>query len=197
MISSDIAFTPSVKAIQQQKGSRAAYRRMEEGGGWQTEVTADLAAFLAEQRTAYLATVNADGQPYIQHRGGPAGFIRTLDAHTLGFADYRGNRQFITLGNLADNPKAHLFVMDYVHRRRVKIWGTLEAVEGDEAFVKSLMPQGYKATPERALLFHVAAWDSNCPQHIPMMIPADDVAAALAERDAKIAALTAKLENMR
>lgn len=197
MISSDIAFTPSVKAIQQQKGSRAAYRRMEEGGGWQTEVTADLAAFLAEQRTAYLATVNADGQPYIQHRGGPAGFIRTLDAHTLGFADYRGNRQYITLGNLADNPKAHLFVMDYVHRRRVKIWGTLEAVEGDAALLQSLMPQGYKATPERALLFRVAAWDSNCPQHIPMMIPADDVAAALAERDAKIAELTAKLESLR
>jgi uncharacterized protein len=197
MISSDIAFTPSVKSIQQQKGSRAAYRRMEEAGGWQTEVTADLAAFLAEQRTAYLATVNADGQPYIQHRGGPAGFIRTLDAHTLGFADYRGNRQYITLGNLADNPKAHLFVMDYVHRRRVKIWGTLEAVEGDAVLLQSLMPQGYKATPERALLFRVAAWDSNCPQHIPMMIPADDVAAALAERDAKIAELTAKLENMR
>ncbi len=197
MISSDIAFTASVKAIQQQKGSRAAYRRMEEAGGWQTKVSADLAAFLAEQRTAYLATVNADGQPYIQHRGGPAGFIRTLDAHTLGFADYRGNRQYITLGNLADNPKAHLFVMDYVHRRRVKIWGTLEAVEGDDALLQSLMPQGYKATPERALLFRVAAWDSNCPQHIPMMIPADDVAAALAERDAKIAELTAKLENMR
>jgi len=197
MISSDIAFTRSVKSIQQQKGSRAAYRRMEEAGGWQTEVTADLAAFLAEQRTAYLATVNADGQPYIQHRGGPAGFIRTLDAHTLGFADYRGNRQYITLGNLADNPKAHLFVMDYVHRRRVKIWGTLEAVEGDAVLLQSLMPQGYKATPERALLFRVAAWDSNCPQHIPMMIPADDVAAALAERDAKIAELTAKLENMR
>jgi uncharacterized protein len=197
MISSDIAFTPSVKSIQQQKGSRAAYRRMEEAGGWQTEVTADLAAFLAEQRTAYLATVNTDGQPYIQHRGGPAGFIRTLDAHTLGFADYSGNRQYITLGNLADNPKAHLFVMDYVHRRRVKIWGTLEAVEGDAVLLQSLMPQGYKATPERALLFRVAAWDSNCPQHIPMMIPADDVAAALAERDAKIAELTAKLENMR
>ena len=197
MISSDIAFTPSVKSIQQQKGSRAAYRRMEEAGGWQTEVSADLAAFLAEQRTAYLATVNADGQPYIQHRGGPAGFIRTLDAHTLGFADYRGNRQYITLGNLADNPKAHLFVMDYVHRRRVKLWGTLEAIEGDEAMLLSLMPQGYKATPERALLFRVAAWDSNCPQHIPMMIPADDVAAALAERDAKIAELTAKIENMR
>ncbi|MFN7194122.1 MAG: hypothetical protein ACK5U4_22005, partial [Rhodospirillales bacterium] len=95
------------------------------------------------------------------------------------------------------NPKAHLFVMDYVHRRRVKIWGTLEAIEGDAVLLQSLMPQGYKATPERALLFRVAAWDSNCPQHIPMMIPADDVAAALAERDAKIAELTAKLENMR
>ena len=197
MIPSDIAFTPSVKAIQQQKGSRAAYRRMEEGGGWQTEVSADLAAFLAAQRSAYLATVNGDGQPYIQHRGGPPGFIRTLDAHTLGFADYRGNRQYITLGNIADNPKAHLFVMDYAHRRRVKIWGTLEAVEGDAALLESLMPNGYQATAERALLFRVAAWDSNCPQHIPMMIPAEDVAAALAERDAKIAMLTAKLEIMR
>jgi len=197
MIPSDIAFTPSVKAIQQQKGSRAAYRRMEEGGGWQTEVSADLAAFLAAQRSAYLATVNGDGQPYIQHRGGPPGFIRTLDAHTLGFADYRGNRQYITLGNIADNPKAHLFVMDYAHRRRVKIWGTLEAVEGDAALLESLMPNGYQATAERALLFRVAAWDSNCPQHIPMMIPAEDAAAALAERDAKIAMLTAKLEIMR
>jgi hypothetical protein len=197
MIPSDIAFTPSVKAIQQQKGSRAAYRRMEEGGGWQTEVSADLAAFLAAQRSAYLATVNGDGQPYIQHRGGPPGFIRTLDAHTLGFADYRGNRQYITLGNIADNPKAHLFVMDYAHRRRVKIWGTLEAVEGDAALLESLMPNGYQATAERVLLFRVAAWDSNCPQHIPMMIPAEDVAAALAERDAKIAMLTAKLEIMR
>jgi predicted pyridoxine 5'-phosphate oxidase superfamily flavin-nucleotide-binding protein len=197
MNSSDIAFTPSVKAIQQQKGSRAAYRRMEEGGGWQTEVSDDLAAFLSEQRTAYLATVNAEGQPYIQHRGGPPGFIRVLDARTLGLADYRGNRQYITLGNLADNSKAHLFVMDYVHRRRVKIWGTLEAVEGDEELLRNLMPQGYEATPERALLFRVAAWDSNCPQHIPMMIPADDVAAALAERDAKIAELAAKLEAAR
>jgi uncharacterized protein len=195
MISSDIAFTPSVKAIQQAKGSRAAYRRMEESGGWQTEITRDLQDFLALQRTAYLATVNADGQPYIQHRGGPPGFIRTLDAHTLGFADYRGNRQYITLGNLGDNAKAHLFVMDYAHRRRVKIWGTLEAVEGDDALLERLMPHGYKATPERALLFRVAAWDSNCPQHIPMMIPAEDVAAALAERDAKIAELTAKLES--
>jgi uncharacterized protein len=193
MIPSDIAFTPSVKAQQTRKGSRAAYRRMEEGGGWQTTVTPDLAAFLAEQRTAFLATVNADGQPYIQHRGGPPGFLRALDANTLGFADYSGNRQYVTLGNLADNPKAHLFVIDYAHRRRVKIWGTLAAVEDDAELLGSLMPKGYKAVPERALLFTVKAWDANCPQHIPMMLPADDVSAALAERDAKIAELEARL----
>jgi len=193
MVPSDIAFTPSVKAQQTRKGSRAAYRRMEEGGGWQTSVTPDLAAFLAQQRTAFLATVNADGQPYIQHRGGPPGFIRVLDANTLGFADYSGNRQYVTLGNLADNPKAHLFAIDYAHRRRVKMWGTLAAVEDDPALLESLMPAGYKATPERALLFTLKAWDANCPQHIPMLLPADDVAAALAERDAKIAALEAQL----
>lgn len=197
MIPSDIAFTPSVKAQQAKKGSRAAYRRMEEGGGWQTSVTPDLAAFLAAQRTAFLATVNADGQPYIQHRGGPPGFIRALDAHTLGFADYSGNRQYVTLGNLADNPKAHLFAIDYAHRRRVKIWGTLAAVEDDPALLERLMPERYKATPERALLFTVKAWDANCPQHIPLLLPADDVAAALAERDEKIAALEAKLAARR
>ena len=197
MIPSDIAFTPSVKAQQAKKGSRAAYRRMEEGGGWQTSVTPDLAAFLAAQRTAFLATVNADGQPYIQHRGGPPGFIRALDAHTLGFADYSGHRQYVTLGNLADNPKAHLFAIDYAHRRRVKIWGTLAAVEDDPALLERLMPERYKATPERALLFTVKAWDANCPQHIPLLLPADDVAAALAERDEKIAALEAKLAARR
>jgi uncharacterized protein len=197
MIPSDIAFTPSVKAQQTRKGSRAAYRRMEEGGGWQTTVTPDLAAFLAEQRTAFLATVNADGQPYIQHRGGPPGFLRALDANTLGFADYNGNRQYVTLGNLADNPKAHLFVIDYAHRRRVKIWGTLAAVEDDADLIEKLMPKGYKAVPERALLFTVKAWDANCPKHIPMMLPADDVSAALAERDAKIAELEARLAGRR
>jgi predicted pyridoxine 5'-phosphate oxidase superfamily flavin-nucleotide-binding protein len=191
--SSDIAFTPAVKAIQARKGSRAAYARMEEAGGWRTEITPDLAAFLAAQTSAFLATANAAGQPYIQHRGGPPGFLVPLDARTIGFADFRGNRQYITLGNVAENPKAHLFLIDYANRRRIKLWGTLRAVEDDPALVARLMPPGYAAKPERALLFDVAAWDANCPQHIPQRFEAADVAEALAVRDRRIAELEAAL----
>src|SRR5262249_39808587 len=131
--SSDIAFTPSVKAVQARKGSRDAYARMEERGSWKTEITPDLAEFIAAQTSVFFATANRDGQPYIQHRGGPPGFLRVLDDHTIAFADYKGNRQFITQGNLADNPKAYLFLIDYAQRRRVKIWGTASVVEGDAA----------------------------------------------------------------
>jgi predicted pyridoxine 5'-phosphate oxidase superfamily flavin-nucleotide-binding protein len=191
--SSDIAFTPAVKAIQARKGSRDAYARMERSGGWSTQITPDLAAFLAAQTSAFLATANADGQPYIQHRGGPPGFLVPLDARTIGFADFRGNRQYVTLGNVAENPKAHLFLIDYANRRRVKIWGTLRAVEDDAALVARLMPPGYAAKPERALLFAVAAWDANCPQHIPQRFEAADVAEALAARDRRIAELEAAL----
>ncbi len=193
---SDIAFTPSVKAIQEQKGSRQAYARMEQKGSWATAITPDLAAFIAHQTTAFIATANASGQPYIQHRGGPAGFLRIIDERTIGFADYAGNRQYITLGNLADNPKAHLFLIDFAHRRRVKIWGTARAVEGDEALVSSLMPENYEARPERAILFHVLAWDANCPSHILQRIDLDDVTAAIAERDRRIAELEARLANL-
>ena len=192
-IPSDIAFTDTVKAIQQKHGSRATYARMEAGAGWKTEVTADLADFLAEQQSVFLATVNADGQPYIQHRGGPKGFLRVIDAHTLGFADYRGNRQYISLGNLAESPKAHLFLIDYVHQRRVKIWGEARVVEDDPALVARLMPEGYDAKPERAIVFRITAWDANCPQHIPQRLEAADVEAALAARDQRIAELEAKL----
>ena len=151
-------------------------------------------AFLAETRTAcLLATATADGQPYIQHRGGPKGFIKILDKNTLAFADYSGNRQYITQGNLSENPKAHIFVMDYAHRRRVKIWGEARVVDDDPALMKSLMPQGYKARPEQVILFKIAAWDTNCPQHIPQKFDAADVAAALASRDARIAELEAEL----
>ena len=131
--SSDVAFTPAVKSIQSRKGSRAAYARVEEHGGWRTEVDADLTAFLAAQDGMYLATATADGQPYIQHRGGPKGFIRILDKNTLAFADYSVNRQYITQGNLSENPKAHIFLMDYAHRRRVKIWGEARVVDDDPA----------------------------------------------------------------
>jgi uncharacterized protein len=193
--SSDVAFTPTVKAIQTRKGSRQAYARMEEGGAWQTRITADLASFIAEQTSVFLATVNAQGQPYIQHRGGPAGFLRVIDEQTLGFVDYAGNRQYISSGNLAENPKAHLFLMDYAHQRRIKIWGKAKVVEGDAALVQQLMPVGYKARPEQVILFHVSAWDANCPQHIPLRMEATDIERAMNARDARIRELEALLGN--
>lgn len=195
--SSDIAFTPSVKAIQAERGSRAAYERMEHGGGFRTEITPDLTTFVAGVDTAYLATANAKGQPYVQHRGGPKGFIRVLDEHTLGFADFAGNRQYITLGNLADNAKAFLFLMDYAHRRRVKLWGTAHVVRDDPALIASLMPEAYRARPEQAIVFTVTAWDSNCPQHIPQKLDAADVAAALARLEERNAELLAENERLK
>ena len=194
--SSDVAFSPSVKAIQARKGSRDAYSRMEAKGGWKTTITPDLEAFIAAQTSAYLATANAEGQPYIQHRGGPPGFLRVVDNKTIAFADYAGNRQFITQGNLTDNPKAHLFLMDYAHRRRIKIWGTARVAE-DAELTKSLMPEGYTAKPEQTILFTIAAWDSNCPQHIPQKFDAADVAAALEQRDTRIAALESEIAELK
>ena len=195
--SSDVAFTPTVKAVQARKGSRQAYSRREEGGAWETRITPDLAGFIAGQTSVFLATANAAGQPYIQHRGGPAGFLRVLDDQTIAFADFAGNRQYITQGNLADNPKAHLFLIDYLLRRRVKIWGEARIVEGDAELIARLMPDDYKARPEQVVLFKVSAWDANCPQHIPQRFEADDVAAALAERDQRIAALEAEVSRLR
>ena len=186
---SDVAFSPSVKAVQTRKGSRPMFRRMEDSGSWRTRITPDLASFIAAQTSVFLATASSDGQPYIQHRGGPPGFLHVLDDRTIAFADFAGNRQFITQGNLSENAKAHLFLIDYAHRRRVKIWGEARVVEGDAALLETLMPHGYKARPEQVILFTVAAWDSNCPQHIPQRFEAADVAALLAGRDARIAAL--------
>jgi predicted pyridoxine 5'-phosphate oxidase superfamily flavin-nucleotide-binding protein len=195
--SSDIAFTPTVKAIQTRKGSRSGYAHVEENGGWRTEIDDNLAAFLAEANSFFLATASADGQPYMQHRGGPKGFVKILDKQTLAFADYSGNRQYITQGNLAENPKANIFIMDYAHRRRVKLWGTARVVEDDPALMRSLMPQGYRAKPEQVILFTIAAWDTNCPQHIPQKFDAADVAAVLAARDARIAELEAELATLK
>ena len=195
--SSDIAFTPSIKAVQTRKGSRHAYQRMEERGSWQTRITPDLATFIAAQTSIFLATVNAEGQPYIQHRGGPAGFLRVLDDKTIGFVDFSGNRQYITQGNLADNPKAHLFLIDYAQQRRVKVWGEGRVVEGDAELTAKLMPDGYKARPEQVVLFAVSAWDANCRQHIPQRFEAADVAAALAEREKRIETLEAEIAQLR
>jgi uncharacterized protein len=195
--SSDVAFTPAVKAIQTRKGSRGGYAHMEDGGGFRTEIDPSLAAFIGEQTSFFLATANAEGQPYIQHRGGPAGFIKILDKTTLAFADYRGNRQYITQGNLSENPKAYIFLIDYVNRRRIKIWGEARVVEDDPALTASLMPKDYKAKPEQAILFRLTAWDSNCPQHIPMKFDAADVAAAVAARDERIAELEAEVAQLK
>jgi uncharacterized protein len=195
--SSDVAFTPSVKAVQTRKGSRAAYARVEQRGGWLARITPDLAAFIASQTSIFLATVNAKGQPYIQHRGGPPGFLRVLDDKTIAFADFVGNRQYITLGNLTENPKAHLFLIDYAHRQRIKIWGEARVVEGDVELMARVMPAGYKARPEQVIIFTVSAWDANCSQHIPQRFEASDVAAALAERDRRIAALEAEIGHLR
>ena len=195
--SSDVAFTPSVKALQARKGSRNAYGRMEECGAWQTRITPELADFITAQTSIFFATANVEGQPYIQHRGGPPGFLRVLGDKTIGFADFSGNRQYITQGNLADNPKAHLFLIDYAHRKRIKIWGEARVVEGNAELTAKLMPEGYKARPEQVILFTVAAWDANCPQHIPQRFEAADVAAALAARDKRIEALEAEIKRLR
>src|SRR5215211_6370376 len=164
---------------------------------WQTRITGELAEFIAAQTSFFLATTNLAGQPYIQHRGGPAGFLRVLDESTLAFVDFAGNRQYITQGNLADNPKAHLFLIDYAHRQRVKIWGEARIIEDDPALTARLMPDGYKARAEQAILFTVSAWNANCPQHIPQRFEAADVAAALAERDSRIEMLEAELKRLR
>jgi predicted pyridoxine 5'-phosphate oxidase superfamily flavin-nucleotide-binding protein len=194
---SDVAFTPTVKAIQSRKGSRDSYARVEQRGGWRATITPDLAAFVEAQTSVFLATANAGGQPYIQHRGGPAGFLKVLDEHTIGFADFSGNRQFITQGNLQDNDRAFLFLIDYMLRQRIKVWGRARVVENDPELIAKLMPADYKARPEQAILFTVTAWDANCPQHIPQRFEAADVAAALAERDRRIAGLEQEIARLR
>lgn len=181
----DVAFTPSVKAAQARKKSRSIYEQMEMG----RTVDADLAAFIHQMRSFYLATASAEGQPYIQHRGGPPGFLRVVGEHSLAFVDFKGNRQFISTGNLAENPRAFIFLMDYAHRQRIKIWGTARVVEGDALLEASLMPAGYRARAEQVILFEIEAWDANCTQHIPQMFLAEDVAKAIEQRDARIASL--------
>jgi len=195
--SSDVAFTPTVKAIQERKGSRGAYARMEQKGGFQTAITPDLKGFIEAQISVFLSTASADGQPYVQHRGGPPGFLQVLDDKTIAFADFAGNRQYISQGNLAENAKAHLFLIDYAHKRRVKIWGTARVVEGDSELVGKLMPKGYRARPEQAILFTVSAWNANCEQHIPVRYEEADVEAALAEAGRRLGALEAEVKRLK
>ena len=195
--STDIAFSPSVKEVQERRGSRSAYERLERNGGWDTKIDVSLAKFIAGMRSFYLATASKDGQPYVQHRGGPPGVLRVIDETTLAFADFAGNRQYITTGNLAENPRAMLFLMDYQQRRRVKIWGKARVIEDDPELIARLFPDGYKARPEAAILFTVEAWDTNCPQHIPQMLFGEDVAAAIEALKGRITALEAENARLR
>lgn len=194
---SELFFTPSVKAVQERRGSRSGYARMAASGAFQAEITDDLVDFLSDRDSIYLATVNGDGQPYIQHRGGPPGFLRVLDRRTIAWADYRGNRQYISIGNLAENPRAFIFAMDYEARTRVKIWGHARVVENDPDLNARLMPEGYDASPEQAFLFTVEVWDANCPQHIPRKVNIADVEPLVLKLKARIAELERELTEIK
>lgn len=194
---SDIAFTARVKAEQEKRGSRAGYAKMEQRGGWSDVITADLAAYLAARDSFYLATASADGQPYIQHRGGRPGFLKALDDKRLAFADFAGNKQYVSIGNAAENPKAFIFAMDYRNRRRIKLWGTLSVVEDDAELLAGLIDAEYEATPERAFVFTVAAWDSNCPQHITQRWTEAEIAPVIEAMQQKIEELEAEVARLK
>ncbi len=194
---SDVAFTPAVKNVQSRLGSRNGYANMERGRGWADRITDHLRDFIAQRDSFYLGTASADGQPYIQHRGGPPGFLKVIDETTLAFADFSGNRQYISLGNLTENNRAVIFLMDYANQRRVKIWGTAEVVEGDRELLQSLAAPAYSGQPERAFVLHVEAWDVNCPQHIPQLYTQAQVALQLAELQNQVAALAAENQRLR
>ena len=191
---SDIAFTPAVKALQESNGSRAGYARMAEKRDWHDRVTPDLAAFLAERDSFYLATASAEGRPYIQHRGGPKGFLKVLDDKRLAFADFGGNRQYISAGNLSENDRASIFLMDYPNRRRIKLWGRARVVEDDPELLERLVEPGYGAKPEQAIVFEVEAWDVNCPQHIKRRFTAEELEPQIRKLTDRIAELEAQVE---
>ena len=195
---SDVAFSESVKSVQQAKGSRAGYARMEQGRGWRTAITPDLVEFLASLDMFYFATASAAGQPYVQYRGGSPGFLKVVDEHTLGFADFGGNKQYITLGNLAENPRVFIFLMDYANLRRVKLWGTARVVEDDAGLIERLRDTEYAdGEVERAILFTVEAWDINCSQHIHRRLPARQVATVVEQLQSRIRELEEELAATR
>jgi len=193
---SDIAFTSAVKAIQSQKGSRSSYGAMEQRRGWQTVVTPDLESYLADLDMFYLGTANADGQPYIQYRGGAPGFLKALSDTTLGFADFSGNRQYISLGNLSENPRAFIFLIDYVNRRRIKLWGKARVVEGDADLQARLRDPDYPGRVERVILFEIEAWDSNCPQHIHRRLPLRSVRPVIEQLQHRVQELEEQLADL-
>ena len=192
---SDIAFTSAVKAAQQQRGSRKAYEKVEQRGSWKDIVTPGLAEFIAQRDSFYLGTASRDGQPYIQHRGGPRGFLKVLGQRTLATADYAGNAQYISIGNLTENPKAFIFLMDYPNRHRIKIWGEAEFVENDPDLLARVIDPNYKARPERVLVFHIKAWDVNCTQHIRQRFTLEEMEPIYESMQRRISELEARLKE--
>jgi predicted pyridoxine 5'-phosphate oxidase superfamily flavin-nucleotide-binding protein len=192
MSQSDV-FSTAVKEVQARKGSRAAYAKLEARGGFESRITPELAAFIAARDSFFLATAGADGQPYVQHRGGPPGFLHVQDGHTLAFADFRGNRQYITLGNLSENERAFVFLIDWAEQRRIKLWCRARVVEDDPGLLARLAVPGYEGRPEQAIVLTVLHWNENCSQHIPQLLPAQDVARAFAALEAENRELRARL----
>src|SRR3954454_19646010 len=190
----DIVFTPAAQREQAERGSAATRQAAD---GFPTTVTPELAAFIAEQDTAFLGTASAGGAPYIQHRGGPKGFIKVIDEHTLGFADYRGNRQYITIGNLSENDRAYLFLIDFSRRQRIKLWGRARVVENDDALIEKLFDRGYKARPERVILFTIEAWNANCSQHITARLSEPEIEGLFTTVQQQISALQAENARLR
>ena len=186
----ETAFTPAVRVQQDRLGSRQAYARWEESRGFQQTISEELARFISERDSLYLGTAGAEGQPYIQHRGGPRGFLKVIDSRTLAFADFSGNRQYISVGNLSENSKAFIFLTDYENSARFKIWGSAEFIEDDPELLGSLADPGYDAALERAIRFRVEAWDKNCRKHIPTLVPAFH-----AERARELSDRVAELEQ--
>ena len=190
----DVMFSPAVKAEQVRLGSREAF----EDRDWQTEITDDLRQFLAAIDTFFLATASADGRPYIQHRGGPAGFLKPIGSHMLAFADFAGNRQYITLGHLKENDRAHIFILHYATQQRLKLWGRARVIEDDAELMERLVDPSYKAKPQRAIAFRIEAWDINCRQHIVARYTEAEIAPAVNQLTQRIKELeeeVARLKN--
>ena len=189
----DVMFSPAVKAEQARLGSRASFGDRD----WQTEITDDLRQFLAAIDTFFFATASADGRPYIQHRGGPAGFLKPIGTHMLAFADFAGNRQYITLGHLKENDRAHIFILHFATQQRLKLWGRARVVEDDAELMERLVDPAYKAKPQRAIAFRIEAWDINCRQHIVARYSEAEIAPAVNQLTQRIKELEEEVARLK
>jgi predicted pyridoxine 5'-phosphate oxidase superfamily flavin-nucleotide-binding protein len=191
--SQDVLFSPAVKAEQARLGSRVQFQDRE----WATEVTDNLRQFLDAIDTFFLATASADGRPYVQHRGGPPGFLKPIGSRTLAFADFAGNRQYITLGHLTENDRAHIFIPHFATQQRLKLWGRARVVEGDLELMERLVDPAYKAKPQRAIVFDLEAWDVNCRQHITARYTEAEMAPAVNKLIARIKELEEEVARLK